>query len=433
MTFFVIMSNFLPLTSQWTQIYQNDNNYFGYFQGMSFIDVSTGIVACQDSALVKTTNGGNNWYPIHGTENHGLRVIELTSANTGYAIGNIGFSNGQFLKTTNTGNNWSIQSLPYYIFYMDFIDDNNGYISDDNGFIHKTTNGGQNWMNFNLATGQLNYVEFINVNTGFVVASSNQRLFTTTNGGLNWQEKLSPVFTKIQFLNYNTGFGYVNLYQSTLYKTMNNGDNWYNIFQMDSVFIVDVNFINVNTGWLTGGKLFNNYAYQRKIFKTTNAGLNWIEQFTGNVSLDSSSCLGVIQMLDSVNGYVSTVHCEVVGQSPTNRGRIYKTTNGGGGPIGIEPVYTNIPENYKLHQNYPNPFNPVTMISFEIPLVGSNSSTSLIIYDITGKEVSELVNEQLQPGKYEISWNAANFTSGVYFYTLISGIFKETRKMLLIK
>ena len=63
----------------------------------------------------------------------------------------------------------------------------------------------------------------------------------------------------------------------------------------------------------------------------------------------------------------------------------------------------------------------------------SERFANLTIYDITGREVSVLVNEQLQPGKYEIVWNAENYTSGVYFYTLHSGNFKETKKMLLIK
>lgn len=374
---------------------------------------------------------------MSGTGNHGIGFIQFTSSNTGYAFGNVGFSNGQFLKTTNTGNNWFVQSMSYYIFFMDFVDNYTGYITDDNGFIHKTTNGGLNWININLPVLYLTYVDFIDVNTGFVVASENQRLFITTNGGLNWQVKHSPAFTKVQFLNSSTGFGFYNDFNyAILYKTTNNGDGWLNTFQMDSIFISDVNFININTGWISGRKLFNNAVIYRKIFKTTNSGLSWVEQFTGIIQPDSSSCMGAIQMLDSNNGYVSTGYCVVVGGRPTMKSRIYKTTNGGGGPIGIEPVYSNIPDDYKLHQNYPNPFNPVTMISFEIPISENGQqivSTSLIIYDITGREVSVLADEQLQAGKYEIEWDALNFTSGVYFYTLHSGNFKETKKMLLIK
>jgi photosystem II stability/assembly factor-like uncharacterized protein len=434
--YFIIIITLLGQTlifSQWQQIYQTSSINV-VFADLHFIDQNTGFVTCQDSAIYKTTNSGINWFALNSTSNHGLFNIQFTSANIGYAVGNIGFSNGQFLKTTNSGINWLVTQLPYYIFSMDFVDNNTGYLSDDNGFLHKTTNGGQNWININLNSGlYLNYVDFIDLNNGFVVASENQRLLVTSNSGINWQVKNSPAFTKVQFLNSNTGFGFVNLFQSIVYKSTDNGNSWQNIFQMDSIHIFDLNFINEHTGWLTGAKLFDNMVFFRKVFKTTNSGINWIEQYSGFIQTDSSSCLGVIQMLDSNNGYISTGYCEVVGGSPIMKGRIYKTTNGGGAPIGIEPVYSNIPENYLLHQNYPNPFNPVTKISFEIPVIGSNVSTSLTISDITGRVISVLVDEQLQPGKYEIEWNASSYSSGVYFYTLNSGNFNETRKMLMIK
>ncbi len=421
------------INSQWMQLHEAGNGYFGFYINIDFVDVNTGYALNWDSAATKTTNGGLNWVRMNGTTGYGLFQIQFPSSSTGYAIGNVGFSNGKFLRTTNNGDNWSVLSVPYYIFSMDFVNDNTGYLTDDNGFVHKTINGGLSWISINLPVAYLTFVDFLDVNTGFVVASSNQRLFITTNGGVNWQQKGSPDFTKVQFVDDNTGFGFIFSNQGILYKTKNRGEYWQNIFQSDSVFFIDVAFINVNTGWLSGAKLFDNEVFYRKLYKSTNSGLSWFEQYTGNVPADSSSCLGVIQMLNSNTGYVSTGHCEVVGGRPTMKGRIYKTTNGGGGPIGIEPVYSSIPENYKLHQNYPNPFNPITKISFEIPVNNTAGLTKLIIYDVAGREVSVLVNEQLQPGKYEIDWDAENFTSGVYFYTLSTGNFKETKKMLLIK
>lgn len=85
---------------------------------------------------------------------------------------------------------------------------------------------------------------------------------------------------------------------------------------------------------------------------------------------------------------------------------------------------------YKLYQNYPNPFNPITTIRFEIPKAGL---TKLNIYDVTGREVSLLVNTKLQPGKYEAEFSGVNLPSGVYFYKLVSGNYSEVRKLLLIK
>jgi len=102
-------------------------------------------------------------------------------------------------------------------------------------------------------------------------------------------------------------------------------------------------------------------------------------------------------------------------------------------PIGILPISGELPQNFSLSQNYPNPFNPETKIKFDIPQGSSVAQTFLAVYDILGKQVAILVNQNLQPGAYEVNWNAADFPSGVYFYTLKTGDYIQTRKMVLIK
>ncbi len=96
----------------------------------------------------------------------------------------------------------------------------------------------------------------------------------------------------------------------------------------------------------------------------------------------------------------------------------------------IEPTGNQIPDDYSLSQNYPNPFNPVTNIKFQIP---NSGFVKLIIYDIAGKEIETLVDEELNPGSYSVNWNAAQYTTGVYFYKLSSGSFIDVKKMVLIK
>jgi hypothetical protein len=91
---------------------------------------------------------------------------------------------------------------------------------------------------------------------------------------------------------------------------------------------------------------------------------------------------------------------------------------------------TLIPEHFALYQNYPNPFNPVTTIQFSVE---TNSKTSLQIFDITGRLVETLVNENLEPGYHEITWNATNVSSGVYIYKLTTDAGQLTRKMILLK
>ncbi len=89
-----------------------------------------------------------------------------------------------------------------------------------------------------------------------------------------------------------------------------------------------------------------------------------------------------------------------------------------------------IPDSYSLLQNYPNPFNPATKIKFALPTSGF---TSLKVYDISGKEISNLLNSNIQAGTYEVLFDASNFSSGAYFYKLESNGYVETKKMFLIK
>ena len=96
---------------------------------------------------------------------------------------------------------------------------------------------------------------------------------------------------------------------------------------------------------------------------------------------------------------------------------------------GVE-VESTLPTVYVLEQNFPNPFNPVTTIGYKIP---KRSFVTIKVYDVLGNEVTTLVNDEKPTGTYELKWNAANLTSGIYFYKLNTGNYSETKKMLLLK
>jgi hypothetical protein len=97
---------------------------------------------------------------------------------------------------------------------------------------------------------------------------------------------------------------------------------------------------------------------------------------------------------------------------------------------GVGNISNKIPGNYALSQNYPNPFNPITKISYDIPKSGL---VTIKIYDILGKEIATLVNENKNPGKYIVDFDGSAISSGVYFYRLESNGFVATKKMMLIK
>jgi len=132
----------------------------------------------------------------------------------------------------------------------------------------------------------------------------------------------------------------------------------------------------------------------------------------------------VKEVIPSVSIDLSTIGIPISIPIP---GNIYELTNP---PIGIRNISSEVPAEYSLYQNYPNPFNPATTIKFQISKTGI---TTLKVFDMTGKEVSNLLNKSLQPGTYEINFNAGGLTSGVYFYRLKSGDFTETKKLSVVK
>lgn len=98
--------------------------------------------------------------------------------------------------------------------------------------------------------------------------------------------------------------------------------------------------------------------------------------------------------------------------------------------VGVNSISSVVPTEHKLYTNYPNPFNPTTKIKFEIP---KDEFVKITVYDLSGKAVSELVNERLKAGVYETDFNGASLASGTYFYKIETSNFVETRKMVLIK
>jgi hypothetical protein len=89
-----------------------------------------------------------------------------------------------------------------------------------------------------------------------------------------------------------------------------------------------------------------------------------------------------------------------------------------------------------LQQNYPNPFNPGTTIKFGIPNIEGDAmplNTKLSVFDMLGREVAVLVDEDLLPDSYTVQFDGTNFASGVYFYRLTTPLFKETKRMVLVK
>ena len=101
----------------------------------------------------------------------------------------------------------------------------------------------------------------------------------------------------------------------------------------------------------------------------------------------------------------------------------------------VDLTFKNVPHTFSLHQNYPNPFNPITSLRYDLPI---QAQVTLTVYDMLGREVTQLVNTTQEAGYRSVKWDATDMhgrpvSTGVYLYQIRSGEFVQTRKMVLLK
>lgn len=359
----------------------------------------------QAGTLLRTTNGGDNWVTIAAGTANNLVSMDFINSNTGY-IG----SSMELLKTVNGGNTWTTVAPYNGSGRISFVNENTGWRGGNNASILKTTNGGENWSVQNVGfTCITQAVHFINTNTGFASAIGDSTwIIKTINGGSTWQIIYrSGTASYSNFHVRNSNHIYIVGGNGLFVRTTNGGTNWIQTqivsggFSFSSAFFADE-----TTGIAVGSG--------GRIFATTNGGDNWVQE--GN-SVNSS-----LTSVSFMPGTLST------GFTVGVNGAILKTTNGGA--LGIQQISGEVPVGFKLNQNYPNPFNPVTNIQFSIPKAGN---IRLVVFDVTGREVAELVNQQLSAGTFNYDFDASQLSSGMYFYKLSGDGFNEVKKMILVK
>ena len=243
--------------------------------------------------------------------------------------------------------------------------------------------------------------------------------------GSSWSERSSnlPVNVNVRGVSQhpvfsNTAYAYMEGFSSPgqkIYKTTNTGVNWVNITgNLPNAAFSGLVPHPTNSNIIVAGTNIG-------MFKTTNGGANW---FTWTNGMPDATIISDLTWVDStaINGKFNVV-IGTFGRSMWTR------EINGDDLTGITPV-NNLPAEFKLEQNYPNPFNPATTIKFSLP---SQDNVQLKIYDIMGREVETLVNENMQAGIHEIKFDGSNLSSGVYFYKTTTSRFTDIKKMVLVK
>jgi photosystem II stability/assembly factor-like uncharacterized protein len=406
----------------------------------SLLIFGTNILAGGDG-IIRSTNNGANW-----SKSFTGLIATVVRAVTGSGQYLFAGTEGQgVFRSTDNGASWmevnnGLNNV--FLIYTIAADGTNIYAGLYNG-LYVSTNLGENWNPTNIVDPVYSIVV-----SGSEIYVASQDIWRSTDNGSSWHQLSSNVSgSSIAILGNNIFVGTRNGY---VYRSTDNGNTWTNArigpsymnLKVTGLAIIDTilfaglegagvyrstdkgqNWTEVNTG-LT--KKFvqsliayrNNLfvgTYQGNVFLSTNNGTNWTNVGDGLAN-------GSRNYIYSLAIYGNNIYAGIMGSGVWRRPLSEITS--------VERTSTEIPTSYHLSQNYPNPFNPSTTISFSIP---NSDFVTLKVYDVLGREVATLVNENLTAGSYSYNFDASNLTSGVYLYKLQAGKYNEMKKLVLTK
>lgn len=368
--------------------------------------------------LFKSTDDGTNWENI-GLVGKGLTAIVDNPFNTGeYAVST---SDGIY-KTTDGGTNWQqntsgIEGL-FITEIIRLVPNNNLAIGTVGNGVFTSTDGGENWqqMGTGLENKTVTSLEFI-----FVSPTAVGLYATTQEDGAWVYDFLDDTWAPINDGNNNL-FGTTaiagnnsNLYMAAspnIYSSPTDPVFWQQETQFDFVNTILV---------LPNGTVVAS-SFGEGIKKRRSPGV-W-DDFSAGLPSDNDGFIDVINMVSDGRGYIFAA---IDPLEPGIIGGIYRTVNQ---VTGVKNNIVEAVEYFNLGQNYPNPFNPTTNIEYSLP---EASFVRLKVYDLLGKEVATLVNEEQAAGSFEADFSADNLASGLYFAQLRAGNFSKTIKMNLLK
>ncbi|MBK9333771.1 MAG: T9SS type A sorting domain-containing protein [Ignavibacteria bacterium] len=416
--FQIQFSDLFSQTAEWRAL-PNSPVTSNRFEDIFFLNENTGWIIHGDGKVYRTTNAGQNWLLSQNVLN---RCVGFFNSQDGI-IGTLQNTRPLF-KTTNGGINWiQITTLPEPVTTgicgISIVNENTAIACgtySGNGLAYKTTDKGDTWsLIFSDTSKARSLVDtyFWSPDSGLIAGGYNTSTYSagvavvlmTTDGGSTWNTvhkttRPGEWCWKINFYSRTSGVISIerNSGLSYILKTTNTGLNWTEI-PFREYDQEGIGFLNDNTGWVGG--------WSGPTYKTTNGGTNWSLAGWGEY-------INRFRFLSDTLGYAAG-------------DRVYKYSNY---KVSVNQISSEIPNSYYLYQNYPNPFNPSTNIKFEMPKSGN---AELKVFDAVGREVSVLLNENLSAGIYEYKFDAAVLPSGIYFYTLRTGEYIASRKMLLIK
>ena len=448
----------------WTQ--NLSNNARIYAIAVHPTDPGIIYVAGLDSGVYKTTNAGLSWSAVNsGLAYNKVQALAISpsSPNILYAgTDQNGGSNSGMYITTNAGGSWALinngitDSKGIQAIVVNPSDPNTAIIAVFDGLVNstvglfKTTNAGGTWFAANAGVGPIkNFLSLalnpLNGNTIYAGTSFNpstsrgpSALYKSTDGGQSWVlsnsglPKDTLTIDPIRAISVSTldtsvvlTALFVNDTAGGVFLSTNGGENWQKKHSgLPTVTGTLVRACLIRPGSVTEFfvGLDGGGTTSRGVWRTTNGGGSWLD-FNGGALINTYTVrtLGFKTLEDS------TLFAGAATATPPGQGVFEYSWLSTGITNGDNKVGAQI---FDLLQNYPNPFNPTTRIGFQI---ANGAWVSLRVFDLLGREVSTLVNEQMKPGRYEVTFDGSALASGVYYYRLEAGPSVTMKKLLLLR
>lgn len=397
--------------------------------------------------VYKSTDNGASWTPSGNGITSELTYALAADSSRVYAATVHGLQ-----RTSDYGGTWVTPPSPlssaaiYSVFLIDGLlfagtAGDGPYVSTDNGTNWSAANG-------NLPAGSSRSILSFAADSSYLYTGTYAGVYRSSDHGASWQAAKAGLTDSATFALCTVEHGLLAGTSKGIYRSTNNGSSWtavpsdFSTFKVGCIVTMD-------------GAILATVATVPSVYRSTDDGLSW-SPFGQGLSAAVRTLLIVggnlfggavydgVWLSTDKGGHWSTISNGLSGPGlmvvglASSGGYLFAAGSKGGvwrrplsQVVAVEEENSvHNPYRFSIEQNYPNPFNPSTVIRYEC---SARSNVRLVVCDLLGRQVAELVREMKDPGSYEVEFVATGLASGVYVYRLTAGTYSQSRRMLLLR
>jgi photosystem II stability/assembly factor-like uncharacterized protein len=406
-------------------------------------------IATWGAGVYKSSDFGDNWFPRNNGINAAItRKLSIDSDGNIYTAS---WASG-VSRSTDGGKSWIMINNGFNnVNFYSIISDQKGNLmaGSENG-VYRSTDKGENWVRTNSVGNNFGYDFKVDRFSRIYCHTYGSGLYRTTDLGQNW-ERLDKNFISQYTFGFDTDKNdniYVGTRGGAIYKSTDDCNTWSKVYQST---VSNTAISEIITA--PNGNIFAT-CIKEGVLRSQDSGITWqvVKQESGVVLFNyplaitktgdiftTDSKNKIFKSEDNGNNWIDITSnlgkVRIRSFTVDNEDNLYLATEESvwkSNPDSLTGIAEDDikPKEYFLSQNYPNPFNPSTTIKYSLPQTGR---VTLSIYDLLGREVVKLIDEEKPAGEYETKWSASSYPTGVYFLKMQAGQFSEMRKLLLMK